>query len=106
MRTESFRAVCLLELFRRCKIATLPELKKALGTEVEVTVFRKLKALGYRTSYSHRGAYYTLNEIGCFNDWGLWSLRSVCFSRYGTLVKTCEALVTRSEAGYFAEELV
>jgi hypothetical protein len=98
MRTESFRATCVLELFRRAKIATMPELKQALGTEVDVTVFRKLKQVGYRTSYSHRGAYYTLNEIARFNDLGLWSYRSVCFSRYGTLVKTCEA-------GYFAEEL-
>jgi hypothetical protein len=105
MRTESFRAASLLELFRRCKIATMPELKEALGTEVDATVFRKLKALGYRASYSHRGAYYMLNEITRFNDVGLWSFRSVCFSRYGTLVKTCEALVTGSEAGYFAEEL-
>jgi hypothetical protein len=83
----------------------MPELKEVLGTEVDVTVFRKLKKLAYRTSYSHRGAYYTLNEIALFNDLGLWSFRSVWFSRYGTLVKTCEAFVTGSEAGYFAEEL-
>jgi hypothetical protein len=83
----------------------MPELKEALGTQVDVTVFRKLKELGYRTSYSHRGGYYTLNEIALFNDLGLWSFRSVWFSRYGTLVKTCEAFVSGSEAGYFAEEL-
>ena len=105
MRTESFQPARLVELFRRCKIATMPELKAALGTEVDVTVFRKLKDLGYRTSYSHRGGYYTLNEIALFNDWGLWSFRSVCFSRHGTLVDTCEAFVSASEAGYFAEEL-
>ncbi len=105
MRTESFHAARLVELFRSCKIATMPELKEALGTEVDVTVFRKLKKLAYRTSYSHRGRYYTLNEIALFNDLGLWAFRSVWFSRYGTLVKTCEAFVTASEAGYFAEEL-
>lgn len=105
MRTESFHAAQLVELFRSCKIATMAELKEALGTVVDVTVFRKLKELGYRTSYSHRGAYYTLNEVALFNDLGLWSFRSVWFSRYGTLVKTCEAFVTGSEVGYFAEEL-
>ena len=28
-----------------------------------VTVFRKLSELEYRTSYSHRGRYYTLDEL-------------------------------------------
>src|SRR5438034_3969447 len=62
MRTESFHADDLAKALRRSKIATMPELKRALGTEVDVTVFRKLKQLAYRTSYSHRGAYYTLDE--------------------------------------------
>lgn len=105
MRTESFHAARLVELFRSRKIATMRDLKVALGTQVDITVFRKLKELGYQTSYSHRGGYYTLNEIALFNDMGLWSFRSVWFSRYGTLVKTCEAFVSGSQAGYFAEEL-
>lgn len=105
MRTESFHAARLVELFRSRKIATMRELKVALGTQVDITVFRKLKELGSRTSYSHRGGYYTLNEVALFNDMGLWSFRSVWFSRYGTLIKTCESLVSGSQAGYFAEEL-
>jgi len=39
----------------RRKIATLDELKQALGTAVDVTVFRKLKPLDYFTSYSPYG---------------------------------------------------
>ena len=105
MRTAAFHAARLVELFRSRKIATMPELKAALGSEVDLTVFRKLKELGYRTSYSHRGGYYTLNEIAFFNDLGLWSFRGVWFSRYGTLVETCETFATKSDAGYFAEEL-
>jgi len=38
-------------------------LKQALGTEADATVFRKLAELSYRTSYSHRGRFYTLDEI-------------------------------------------
>jgi hypothetical protein len=59
----------------RSKIATLDELKlkQALGTVVDVTVFRKLKPLDYLTSYSHRGRYYTLREVARFDDKGLWS---------------------------------
>jgi hypothetical protein len=86
-------------------IATMPELKAALGTDVDMTVFRKLRALAYHSSYSHRGKYYTLAEIARFDALGLWWCRSVGFSRYGTLLRTCESLVTASEAGYATDEL-
>ena len=105
MRTPSLHAERLVQLLRRRKIATMAECKKALGTKVDVTVFRKLKPLGYRSSYSHRGSYYTLQQIPRFDEHGLWSYNSVWFSRYGTLVATAEAFVNRSEAGYFTEEL-
>ena len=105
MRTESFSADDLARLLRSSQIATMPELKKALGTQVDVTVFRKLRQLAYRTSYSHRGSYYTLDENMRFDENGLWSFHSVWFSREGTLRATAEALVGKSEAGYFVEEL-
>ena len=105
MKSESFHAEDLVSVLRRSKIATMPELKKALGTEVDVTVFRKLKQLSYRTSYSHRGSYYTLDETAQFDEKGLWSFNSVWFSAEGTLLATAEALVENSEAGYFVEEL-
>src|SRR5450759_5634693 len=105
MRTESFHADDLARVLRRTQIATMPELKKALGTEVDVTVFRKLKQLAYRTSYSHRGSYYNLDEPARFDANGLWSFHSVWFSRQGTLLATAEAFVERSEGGYFVEEL-
>ena len=45
------------------KIATLDELKAVLGAKGTMTVFRRLKELGYLSSYSHRGKYYTLEYI-------------------------------------------
>ena len=105
MRTESFHADDLAKALRRSKIATMPELKRALGTEVDVTVFRKLKQLAYRTSYSHRGSYYTLDETAHFDQNGLWSFQSVWFSRQGTLLDTAQAFVENSSAGHFVEEL-
>jgi hypothetical protein len=105
MRTESFHSDRLLRLLRERKIASIAEMKAALGTDVDVTVFRKLKDLEYRTSYSHRGSYYTLDEIARFDDAGLWSHRDIWFSCYGTLLNTGDAFVTRSDAGYYAEEL-
>lgn len=106
MRPLAFRSDDLRSLLLRNKIANLEELKHALGSSVEVTVFRKLKPLDYLTSYSHRGRYYTLREIARFDELGLWSPQgSIWFSRFGTLLATAEAFVHRAPRGYFAEEL-
>ncbi len=105
MRTPSFLSDRLRDFLRLKKIATLPELKQALGTTVDITVFRKLKELSYRSSYSHRGRYYTLAEIPQFDPHGLWSFQAVWFSRWGNLVATLEALVNASPRGFFASEL-
>ena len=83
----------------------MPQLKQLLGTGADITVFRKLKELSYRTSYSHRGSFYTLDEIADFGENGLWSFDSVWFSRYGTLVATAEVCVAQAPAGCFASEL-
>lgn len=105
MRPESYLAENLARFLRRNKIATLAELKKALGTDVNSTVFRKLQELAYRSSYSHRGSYYALDEIARFDALGLWSFRSVWFSKYGTLLATVRTLVEEAEAGYYPREL-
>ncbi|MEK7995015.1 MAG: hypothetical protein AAB403_14510, partial [Planctomycetota bacterium] len=105
MRTPSFLSDHLRDFLHLKRIATLPELKQALGTDVDTTVFRKLKELSYRSSYSHRGRYYTLVEIPQFDPHGLWSFQTVWFSRWGNLVTTLEALVNGAPQGYFANEL-
>ena len=105
MRPERYQPEALIALLRQRKIATMADLKEALGTSADATVFRKLAGLDYRTSYSHRGRYYTLDEIARFDELGLWSFRQVWFSRFGTLVSTVEAVVTASEAGYAVAEL-
>ena len=104
MRPAVFSADLLRQFLRRNRIATLPQLKELLGTEADITIFRKLKELSYRTSYSHR-SFYTLDEIAAFDERGLWSCDSVWFSRHGTLVATAEVCVTQAPAGYFASEL-
>lgn len=86
-------------------MADLPALKEALGTRADLTVVRKLQPLGYLSSYSHRGRFYTLREIARFDDDGLWSHEAVWFSRHGTLVNTIEAWITKSSQGWFADEL-
>jgi len=92
-------------LLQRQKIATLAELKGSLGTSATMTVFRKLKALGYRTSYSDRGKYYTLAHIPRFDERGLWSYRGVWFSREGNLLATARRFVEEADAGFTAGDL-
>jgi len=105
MRPTEFSAEAIARLLRKQKIATMPELMVALGTAARRTVFRKLEQLLYRTSYSHRGRYYTLDEVAQFDARGLWAHREVWFSIYGTLLATAAALVAEAEGGYFVEEL-
>lgn len=105
MRPIRFQAERVAQLLRHRTVATMPQLKNALGSSSDATVFRKLKQLSYRTSYTHSGRYYTLDEIPSFDDQGLWSFRGVGFSRYGTLLSTVEAFIGRSEAGWHENEL-
>ena len=105
MRTVIFCTELLKAFLEEHKIATLAELKEALGSKVDMTVFRKLRELTYRTSYSHRGKYYTLDRIARFDDKGLWFFHSVGFSIFGSLISTVKALVVKSEMGLTAAEL-
>ena len=105
MRTETFRSTLLIALFRRRQIVTMQQMKAALGTAVDMTVFRKLRELPYSSSYSHRGRFYTLEALAKFDERGLWTYQGVQFSRYGSLIDTVEQFVTRSDRGFLASEL-
>ena len=105
MRSELFRSDSLIQLLRKRTIATMPDLKAALGTRVDMTVFRKLRALDYLTSYSHAGRFYTLRELAEFDEHGLWSYDGVRFSTRGSLIDTAEHFVLGAEGGLLATEL-
>ena len=100
-----YNAEVLAEFFKTHRIATMPELKKALRTKVDLTVHRKLKELNYLSSYSHSGRYYTLRSIAEFDHHGLWRYGSVGFSKYGNLLQTAKAFVNSADSGYYADEL-
>ncbi len=74
MRTPQYSTAAIVDLFRQQTVASLPDVMAALG-RARCTPFRKLKELPYRTSYSHRGGYYTLAELIDFDEHGLWSFR-------------------------------
>jgi len=105
MRKEAYSASTVKQFFMRNKIATMDQLKIVLGTDVNMTVIRKLKELSYLSSCSHRGKYYTLHSVAEFGDNGLWFFEPAMFSKHGTLINTVKAFVDVSEDGLSAGEL-
>ena len=105
MRTEDFSPATVIAVLREKTVATLAEIMLAFGTASRRTVCRKLVAAGCRSSYSHGGRYYTLDELASYDEHGLWSHGKIRFSTAGTLLATAESLIERSPAGHFAREL-
>ena len=70
MRTPVFSAEVLRSYFQERIIGTMKQLKDALGTSVEMTIYRKLRQLPSLTSYSHQGKYYSLSELADFDSFG------------------------------------
>jgi hypothetical protein len=69
------------------------------------SVRRFLAEVGYYSSFTHNGGWYTLCSIPRFGRNGLWFYRDIGFSRAGTLTKTLITLITESPAGMSAEML-
>lgn len=105
MAKMAFDAKLVQSFLQKRKIATLEELKEVLGSSSTMTVFRKLKPLGYQTSYSHRGKYYTLTRMPRFDEQGLWEYNGVWFSRHGNLLATSQRFVETADVGRTAAEL-
>lgn len=95
----------LRNLFRRTPVVELEALRRALKTHTYMSVVRRLTLLGYLSSYTHRGRYYTLREIPQFDEVGLWHHGNVGFCRAGTLKAAVTELVEKSEAGRTHQEL-
>jgi len=95
----------LVDVFNLEKALNLNAVKDILGTTSRMTAFRKLKELGYYSSYSHCGKYYTLFPIPHFDANNLWEFRDIHFSGYGNLMETIPVFVKNSAAGYFSSEL-
>jgi len=95
----------LWNLFNRLEIADIKKLFTALNTKSRTTVFRFLKRIGYFSSYSHAGRYYTLRSIPVFDNAGLWHVQGVSFSKHGSLKETVIQAVNTSKTGMTHREL-
>ena len=69
------------------------------------SVRRFLAEVGYYSSFTHNGAWYTLHSTPRFGRNGLWFYRDIGFSRAGSLTKTLITLVAKSPTGMSAEML-
>ena len=105
MKNANASTELLLTYLIEKKIATIGELKTTLKTQSRMTIFRRLSELGYISSCSHSGRYYSLRRIARYNKYGLWLFNSVLFSKYGTLKNTLDLLISNSSKGYTASEL-
>ena len=79
-----------------------------LATEMKYSipsVRRFLAEVGYFSSFTHNGSWYTLHSIPRFDGDGLWFFRDIGFSRAGSLTRTLIDLAARSPAGMTAETL-
>lgn len=104
MRPKKFAEKDILELFYKEKILTKKQLTQTYGCS-DMTAWRILSKHGYITSYNFNAKYYTLTDIPVFDKNGLWSYRTVCFSKYGSLTNTVVAVVFNSRCGLEKNEL-
>jgi hypothetical protein len=95
----------LLKLLRRRRVVALGDLFEALATRSRMTVFRRLREVGYRTSFTHRGQYYALAECPEFDQWGLWFHGDIGFSLSGRLKETTAVHVQQAPDGRTHGEL-
>jgi len=94
----------VVSLLQQWRVGTMARLRQQLQVS-HMTVARALKKYGYYSSFNKNAAYYTLHDLPCFDDAGLWWYRDIGFSRHGTLTATVVALVEPSPAGCTVAEL-
>ena len=105
MLNQSDSQEALKKLFRRFPVADLDTLCKTLRTSSRMSIFRRLREIGYFSSYTHTGRYYTLADVPQFDDYGLWTHQGIGFSQFGTLRATIIQLVNKSPTGHTHMEL-
>jgi hypothetical protein len=95
----------LKQYFGKYRVGQLEDLFQVLQTHSRMSVFRRLKTLGYLSSFTHAGRYYTLANLPEFDRWGLWFHRQVGFSKVGTLKATIVELVQSASDGMTPKEM-
>ncbi len=102
-KPESLKS--LQKIFLKQQVVNMSALSKILQTKSRMSIFRRLKEIGYFSSFTHAGKYYTLTNTPQFDGNGLWFHQEIGFSWFGTLKATIIELVCGSSAGLTHLEL-
>jgi len=100
----SQEAIELKELFKQNVVIDIKDLITETSSS-RITIFRRLKEIGYITSYNHNGKYYTLPEIVDFDEKGVFEYKGILFYRNGGIQELVIKELDSSEKGYTSEEL-
>lgn len=92
------------KLFNKEKCVTIKEISQVLEYS-DRSVQRLLKKLGYYSSFTHNGKWYTLEHIPEFDKNGLWFYQGIGFSKWRNLTATILYLVEKSVKGLTASDL-
>ena len=95
----------LEKLFVKQKVLTINEVICAIQTTTRMTAYKYMRQLGYLSSYTHAGRYYTLSNIPEFDEDGLWHFGEIGFSKHGTLMETLVHLINHSKNGKICSDL-
>jgi len=93
-----------LTLFDQKKCLTIEEISQSLDYSF-ISIRRFLKAIGYHSSFTDNGKWYTLLTIPSFNKKGLWFHQKIGFSMHGNLNQTILHFINTSRQGLTAKEL-
>ena len=104
MATDTTPQKRIASLFTQQPCWMIRPLASELGYSVP-SVRRFMGQVGYYSSFTHNGSWYTLRSIPQFGKDGLWFLDAIGFSRAGSLTDTIINLTVRSPAGMTAEQL-
>jgi len=92
------------KLFNKARCLTIKDISQALEYS-DRSVQRLLKKLGYYSSFTHNGKWYTLEYIPEFDENGLWFYQGIGFSKWRNLTATILYLVENSVKGLTASDL-
>ncbi len=94
----------IVQQLREERVAQWTTLAQQSGCSTK-TVQRALAKVGYFGSINHNATFVTVKDTPRFDQRGLWTYQTVCFSEHGTLPQTLQRLVAGSPAGATVEEL-
>ena len=104
MSTEMDTTQRLVSAFKRQKCWLIAPLAEQINYSIP-SARRFLAKIGYYSSFTHNGRWYTLASIPRFKQDGLWFHQKIGFSREGSLTRTLIRMTEQSPMGLSAEQI-